>query len=56
MRPMLDRCDADRLAITLMCTKERNVGFYRQFGFDVTSDVELPNGPRLWHMRRAVAS
>jgi ribosomal protein S18 acetylase RimI-like enzyme len=53
IQPMLDRCDLGRLTISLMCTKERNVAFYRRFGFDVTSEVQLPNGPRLWHMRRA---
>ena len=50
--PMIARCDGDGLAITLLCTKERNVGFYRRLGFDVTSEVTIPDGPHLWHMRR----
>jgi len=55
VQPMLDRCDAGGIPVTLMCTKQPNVGFYRRFGFEVTSDVDLPSGPRLWHMRREPA-
>lgn len=54
--PMLDRCDQQDLPITLLCTKERNVSFYARFGFEVTSEVAVPSGPHLWHMRRAPAA
>jgi len=44
MRPILERCDAEGLPAYLEATKEKNVGFYRQHGFEVTDRLELPNG------------
>jgi hypothetical protein len=32
--------------------KERNVGFYRAFGFEVLVADRMPDGPRFWTMAR----
>lgn len=52
IRSTLDRCDRERVASALLCTKAQNVGFYQQFGFEVTSEVAIPAGPTLWQMWR----
>ena len=52
LRPVIERCDQQGLPIGLMCTRERNVGFYERFGFRVTNEIEVPAGPRLWNMWR----
>lgn len=50
--PMLDATDRCRLPTYLETASERNVRFYRQLGFTATAEVELPDGPRCWLMRR----
>ena len=55
IRSMLNRCDRERVASALLCTKAQNVGFYRQFGFEVTSEFTVPDGPTLWQMWREPA-
>ena len=52
MRPMLERCDVARLPVALECTKQQNVAFYEHFGFSVTNEIAIANGPRLWGMWR----
>ena len=53
MAPVLDRCDAEGLPAYLESSKERNVPYYRRFGFDVTGEVQLPRGgPTVWLMWR----
>ncbi len=47
--------DANRLNVGgyLECSSERNVGFYRRFGFEVRQEVRAPGGgPTLWLMWR----
>ncbi|OAN64069.1 GNAT family N-acetyltransferase [Sphingomonas sp. TDK1] len=34
---------------------ESNLGLYQRFGFAVSEEWRVPNGPRLWSMRRAAA-
>lgn len=52
MREGLARCDADRLPVYLESSKESNVPFYERFGFAVTSEIKLPDGPVVWGMWR----
>jgi ribosomal protein S18 acetylase RimI-like enzyme len=51
--PVLRRCDRDGLPAYLETTKERNIGFYEQHGFEVVAQARLPlEGPRMWFMWR----
>jgi GNAT superfamily N-acetyltransferase len=53
LRPVLARCDAQRVPAYLESTKERNVGFYERHGWEVTDVVHVPSGgPPLWLMWR----
>ena len=54
MRPVLTRCDTDRIPAYLESTRERNIGFYEGHGFAVIGCVDIPlDGPALWLMWRA---
>lgn len=50
--PVLARCDGEGLPAYLESSKERNVPYYRRFGFEVTGEVRLPDGPPVWTMWR----
>jgi GNAT superfamily N-acetyltransferase len=52
MAPVLDRCDDDGIGAYLESSKERNVPYYRRFGFEVVEELTLPKGPPLWLMWR----
>jgi GNAT superfamily N-acetyltransferase len=52
LEPILDRCDAEGLGAYLESSKERNVPYYQRFGFTVTGQLDLPDGPPLWPMWR----
>ena len=52
MTPVLDRCDEQGLGAYLESSKERNIAYYARFGFAVTGEIHLPNGPPLWPMWR----
>ncbi|MCB1001463.1 MAG: GNAT family N-acetyltransferase [Acidimicrobiales bacterium] len=53
MRPVLDRCDADRLPAYLESSSDRNVPFYERLGFRITwTDRPTPDGPVLRGMWR----
>lgn len=53
LRPMLDRCDRDRLPAYLEATKSSTVPFYERHGFRVTDTHDLgDSGPRLHLMWR----
>jgi ribosomal protein S18 acetylase RimI-like enzyme len=52
LRSGLRRSDEQRLPTYLEASTERNVAYYERFGFDVTKEVRLPDGPTLWAMWR----
>jgi ribosomal protein S18 acetylase RimI-like enzyme len=53
MQPVLSRADHEGLPAYLESSKERNIAYYRRFGFEVTGEISLPNdGPTLWPMWR----
>lgn len=52
MRRHLAAADAARLPCYLESSKESNIPIYRSFGFEVTGEINLPNGPTLWPMWR----
>ena len=56
MGPVLEVCDRDALPAYLESSKERNIDFYSRFGFRVLSEIQLPNGPKIWPMWRDPAS
>jgi GNAT superfamily N-acetyltransferase len=54
MRPILDRCDAERIAAYLEASSPRNRMLYERHGFVVTEEFFLgPGSPPLWRMWRA---
>ena len=56
LRPMLERADADGVITHLETFKQENVPYYERFGFRVSSVEDVPGGPRMWAMARAVAA
>jgi GNAT superfamily N-acetyltransferase len=52
MAPVLAQCDRDEIPAFLETTRERNVDFYARHGFQVTREIVLPRGPRMWLMWR----
>lgn len=52
MRSRLDRCDAEYAPAYLESTDPDNVPYYERFGFEVTGQITLPNGPSLVPMWR----
>jgi ribosomal protein S18 acetylase RimI-like enzyme len=49
---MLARLDADAMPAYLESSNERNLALYGRHGFEVTSEVAIPGGPRIWPMWR----
>jgi hypothetical protein len=54
MASRLDRCDAEHAPAYLESSNPDNVPYYMRFGFEVTGEIQLPNGgPTMWPMWRA---
>ena len=49
---VLARVDADGMPAYLESSSERNLALYGRHGFEVTSEVVIPGGPRIWPMWR----
>jgi GNAT superfamily N-acetyltransferase len=49
---MLARVDADGMPAYLESSSERNLALYGRHGFEMTSAVAIPGGPRIWPMWR----
>lgn len=52
MRPVLERCDRERIPAYLEATSERNRGLYLRHGFELVGEIRLPDGPSMWPMWR----
>jgi GNAT superfamily N-acetyltransferase len=53
LRPVLDRCDRDRVPAYLEASSPRNRVLYQRQGFEVTEEFRLGRGsPPLWRMWR----
>jgi ribosomal protein S18 acetylase RimI-like enzyme len=52
LRPVLERCDEEGVPAYLESSNVHNVPFYRRHGFDVTKELQVPDGPTLWLMWR----
>jgi ribosomal protein S18 acetylase RimI-like enzyme len=53
MRPVLGRCDRERVGAYLETSKRRNIVLYERHGFRVVDEVKLPRGgPPVWLMWR----
>jgi ribosomal protein S18 acetylase RimI-like enzyme len=49
---MLAGVDADGMPAYLESSSERNLALYGRHGFEVTGEVAIPGGPRIWPMWR----
>ncbi|MBV9989973.1 MAG: GNAT family N-acetyltransferase [Alphaproteobacteria bacterium] len=52
MRDQLARSDAEGMSCYLESSKDTNIPVYRSFGFEVTGEIKIPDGPTLWPMWR----
>lgn len=52
MRSQLQVADATHMPCYLESSKDTNIPVYRAFGFDVTGEIKIPDGPTLWPMWR----
>lgn len=52
MRKRLAVIDEQRLPAYLESSKDSNIPIYRSFGFEVTGEIKIPDGPTLWPMWR----
>jgi ribosomal protein S18 acetylase RimI-like enzyme len=56
MRRHLAIADAAGMPAYLESSKEINIPIYKSFGFEVTGEIKIPNGPTLWPMWRDARS
>jgi ribosomal protein S18 acetylase RimI-like enzyme len=52
LAPVLARCDEEGVGAYLESSKERNVPYYRRFGFEVTKEIDVGHDTRVWGMWR----
>jgi len=52
MRDRLSAIDAAHMPAYLESSKPSNIPIYRNFGFEVTGEIKVPDGPTLWPMWR----
>ena len=44
MRSRLDRCDAEHAPAYLESSNPDNVPYYQRFGFEITGEIQVPDG------------
>jgi ribosomal protein S18 acetylase RimI-like enzyme len=52
MRDRLAQVDATHMPCYLESSKDTNIPIYQSFGFELTGEMQVPNGPRIWPMWR----
>ncbi len=56
LRPTFDRCDREGVPAYLEASTERSAAFYERHGFVHLGELQVPDGPRFWPMRRPPAT
>jgi len=56
IRRQLALADAAAMPCYLESSKDTNIPIYKSFGFEVTGEITLPNGPTIWPMWRPAAT
>jgi GNAT superfamily N-acetyltransferase len=52
IRRQLERADAAGMPAYLESSKDANIPIYQSLGFEVTGEIQAPDGPKLWSMWR----
>jgi len=52
IKPILSKCDEEGIPAYLESSKESNIAFYNRHGFEVTGEIQVKNGPKIWPMWR----
>ncbi len=52
MRDRLAAVDAAHMPCYLESSKDTNIPIYQSFGFQLTGEMQVPNGPKIWPMWR----
>ena len=52
LRPILERCDSERLPAYLEASSPRNRALYERHGFAVVEEIRVSDSPPLWRMWR----
>jgi len=52
MRDRLAAVDAAHMPCYLESSKDTNIPIYQSFGFKLTGELQVPNGPKIWPMWR----
>jgi ribosomal protein S18 acetylase RimI-like enzyme len=52
LRATLDRCDSEGVPAYLEASSERSAALYERLGFVYLGELQVPDGPRFWPMRR----
>jgi GNAT superfamily N-acetyltransferase len=56
LRRTLDRCDQEGMPAYLEASTERSAALYARLGFVHLGELQVPDGPRFWPMRRPPAA
>jgi hypothetical protein len=52
---VLEICDRGAMPAYLETAKDINVPFYEKHGFKIVDETDLPDGPKVWLMKRPPA-
>jgi GNAT superfamily N-acetyltransferase len=56
LRPTLERCDQEGRPAYIEASSERSAALYQRLGFAHCGELRIPDGPRIWPMRRPPAT